>query len=208
MKNSFENFVEKYALHYSHIVPELGAKFSQPISNEIDIRARISASYELNVRRYGGHFVSDEMTLAGIDAVTSWVQDNIHRWLILYGSLGNGKTTMLHALKTVFRPACFISAQKIFDYYKAFETLPEIPDAALLLIDDLGIEPVQCKIYGEDRNPLTELLLHRYSSRATTVIATNLAIEDIQARYGDRIADKMAEIATAILYDAPSYRGR
>lgn len=206
MENSIAKQIENYKSIFSNSVPQVAPKFKKSLGSELDIRAKISASYELVVERYGGHIIMDQTTSNSLSAVTSWIYDDPHRWLLLYGSLGNGKTTMLWALSAIVYPSILISAQNIFDYFRKNEVLPEIPDSNVLLIDDLGIEPLQCKLFGEDRVPLAELLAKRYSSRATTVIATNLSIDDIQARYGDRVADRMAEVATAVLYDAPSYR--
>lgn len=188
---------------------DYGPKFPQSIGEPEEMRAKLCAAYELHVEQRGDHVIWDDMANESVDSVISWMYDEKHKWLILYGSLGNGKTTMLKSLKTVFsRLSLSFSAQKLYDYFKDNERLPDIPNTKILLIDDLGAEPIQCKIFGEDRAPLTELLMHRYAWNATTVIATNLTFEDIQTRYGVRIIDRMAEMATAILYDTPSYRGR
>lgn len=76
----------------------------------------------------------------------------------------------------------------------------------LLLIDDLGIEPARCLIYGEEYYPISRLLLHRYDKQLTTIIATNLSIEEIQDRYGDRIVDRMNETFNVLVYCNKSYR--
>ena len=208
MEKSIEQLVAVYKQHFSNRVVNLGPKFSQPIKDNNHMKAQLYASYELLVEQRGGIATWDRMTTESIDAVTLWMYDDQHRWLLLYGSLGNGKTTMLKALKNIFPASVYYTAQQIYESFKYNERLPDIPTAKMLLIDDLGTEPPQCKIFGEDRTPITDLLLCRYSWPATTVIATNLSFEDIQARYGDRLADRMSEMVSGIFYDSPSYRGR
>lgn len=208
METTMDQMVAHFKAQYSTIVSDPGHKFSSPLRDEMEIKARLCAAYEVHVELRGGQTDWDEVTNSSINNVLDWIFDCQHRWLILYGSLGTGKTTMLKALKTVFPSSVYCSAMRVFDEFKAKEILPIFPDNKLLLLDDLGAEPPVCKIFGEDRTPITDMLLRRYDWLATTVIATNLSIDDIQTRYGDRLADRIAEMAIAIQYDAPSYRGR
>lgn len=207
METTMDKMVAQFKEQYSTKVSEPGHKFSSPLKDEMEMKARLRAAYELGVEWRGGHIDWDTVTEASIDSVVTWMYDE-HRWLFLSGTLGTGKTTMLKALKTIFSSSIYCSAMRAFDEFKAREMLPIFPDNKLLLLDDLGAEPPICKIFGEDRTPITDLLLHRYDWLATTVIATNLSLDEIQVRYGDRLADRIAEMAINILYDAPSYRGR
>lgn len=208
MEQSIEQIVKHFKEQYATKIAKPSHKFSTPLLvGKSEMEARLNAAYELNVERRGGHTDRDAVTKESIDNVLNWIYDD-HRWLFLSGTLGTGKTTMLKALKTIFPASIYCSAKMVFDEYKRIERLPDVPDNKLLLLDDVGVESPLCKIFGEDRTPITDLLLHRYDWMATTVIATNLSIEELQARYGDRLADRIAEMATAILYDAPSYRGR
>lgn len=81
-------------------------------------------------------------------------------------------------------------------------------DFDFLAIDDLGAEPTAVKLYGTEKLPLVELLAARYNSRLTTIITTNLGPEGIAERYGERIADRLREIADAIGFEGESFRGR
>lgn len=208
MEQSIEQMVQHFKEQYSTKISKPGNKFSTPLPiDKIEMEARLNAAYQLNVEWRGGHIDMDAVTRSSIDNVLTWIYGS-NRWLFLSGTLGTGKTTMLKALKTIFPASIYCSAKMIFDEFKRIERLPDVPDNKLLLLDDVGVESPLCKIFGEDRTPITDLLLHRYDWMATTVIATNLSIEELQARYGDRLADRIAEMATGILYDAPSYRGR
>ena len=77
----------------------------------------------------------------------------------------------------------------------------------MLLIDDLGTEPERCLVYGEERHPMTDVILERYQDNLTTIIASNLTLDNIKDRYGARVHDRMKEMYAGIRYDGESYRG-
>ena len=56
----------------------------------------------------------------------------------------------------------------------------------LLVLDDLGTEAL---VYGQESLPF--ILYRRYERNLPTIITTNLTREGIQARYGERIADRL-----------------
>lgn len=171
-----------------------------------DTAARLAAFYEIFVEQRGHMTQWDDTSEAKLNDVTNWLHDSPQRGLLLYGSLGNGKTTMLQSLAKLFLgKAILASAKRIYDQYKSEERIP-FPRDKILLIDDLGTEPERCLIYGEEHHPLTNIFTERYDTNSTTIIATNLSVDDIRARYGDRVYDRMIEMYTGILYDTPSYR--
>ena len=149
----------------------------------------------------------DEPTLMKVEKVVKWMYESRKRGLLLCGTLGNGKTTMLRALKSLFgMHAVYFEAQGLYDFYKQNQCLPSISPNTLLLIDDLGVEPATYNEFGEIRYPLAELLMQRYKSNLTTIIATNKTFEEIGETYGARLQDRMREMFAMLTYTEPSYR--
>ena len=149
----------------------------------------------------------DEPTVAKVEKVVKWMYESRKRGLLLCGTLGNGKTTMLRAIKNLFgSKAVLYEAQGIYDFFKQNQCLPEVSKDNILLIDDLGVEPATYNDFGEIRYPLTELLMRRYNGNLTTVIATNKTFDQIGETYGDRLQDRMREMFAMITYVEPSYR--
>lgn len=208
MNDRIEHMVAHYISQYESRVPEPSPKFPTPLNGEEEMKAKMMAAFRLRVEKLGGHVNWDLETMSCIENIVNWMFDQNKRWLILSGTMGTGKTTMIKSIRTVFSSSVYYHAKCIFDEFKMKESLPDIPYNKPLLLDDMGEEPLVCKIYGEDHAPITDLLLRRYDKRATTVIATNLTIDEIQKRYGDRLADRIVEISAHIFNDAPSYRGR
>lgn len=194
------------------------AKVSEKIPRSEKIPVKLPESQEqlagLLLGSYGAVVSSrdmelqmDDSTVAKVEKVVKWMYESRKRGLLLCGTLGNGKTTMLRAIKNLLgSKAVYLESQAIYDYFRQNQSFPEISADAVLLIDDLGVEPPTYNDFGEIRYPLTELLMRRYKGNLTTVIATNKTFEQIGETYGDRLQDRMREMFAIIKYVEPSYR--
>ena len=76
--------------------------------------------------------------------------------------------------------------------YDGFSALIEVP---LLLIDDLGTEPMMRNITVEY---LFTLLNERMANKRHTVVATNLTPMQIQERYGERVASRLLDSSAGV----------
>ena len=207
MEKRISEIVAGFRHMYEQTFIELPARLPLPLNSEEDTRCRLLALYQLEVEYRGQVFDNDENTNDKINRVARWLFSSRQRGLILMGSMGNGKSTMLRVISRLFKSkGSFGDAQDIFEHFKKSQGSMRYWDEPLLLIDDMGIEPVRCLVFGEEYYPISRLLLHRYDKQLTTIIATNLDIEDIQARYGDRVADRMNETFSVITYNHESYR--
>lgn len=75
-----------------------------------------------------------------------------------------------------------------------------------MCFDDLGMEP-EMGNYGDKLNIMTEVLLRRYETRAkNTILTTNLTLEQIEAGYGKRVADRMKEMFNQVALPGGSLR--
>lgn len=172
-----------------------------------DTELRLHAIYSLAVKARGHECLSDKNTVTKIKQVASWLHDIQLRGLLLRGTPGNGKTTMLNALDVLFENnARRVGSRSIYEVFRRGESMEFVRDRCLL-IDDLGAEPERCSVYGIDYHPLSDVIIFRYEHNLTTVIATNLSNEELRSRYGDRVYDRMIEMFYSIEYDDPSYRG-
>lgn len=128
--------------------------------------------------------------------------DTPRRNLLLTGAGGLGKTFLLNCVfeRVTSRgfPAIRVTAFRMFESmrqqhvgndpdYDGFTSLVEVP---LLLIDDLGTEPVMRNITLEY---LFTLLNERIAAKRHTVIATNLTPVQIKERYGERVASRLLD---------------
>lgn len=137
------------------------------------------------------------------DAAWNFVRDFDARFqnLFLYGSTGVGKTFLSHCiahelLKTA-HCVLYFSAYDLFDRlaHTAFSRKSEtdadedfIYDCDLLIIDDLGTELTNSFVSSE----LFFCINERLTRRKSTVISTNLQLEDFSATYSERTFSRIA----------------
>jgi len=186
-------------------------KFKLSASDEDDLRARLTASYMLAVESRGVVFKKDPDTEKNLRMVAQWMCESPKRGLLLFGTTGNGKTTMLNALRAILFDCTYAEAADIWSDARlaredAEYRMLDYMTSPILIIDDLGAEPEICKVYGENRFPLESVIVRRYKNLLTTVIASNLTLEQIELRYGTRMFDRMMEMYDRIVYRGPSFR--
>ncbi|MBR6219659.1 MAG: ATP-binding protein [Clostridia bacterium] len=124
------------------------------------------------------------------------------RNLLLTGEGGLGKTFLLNCVfeRVTARgfSAVRITAFRMFEamrrqhmgndpQYEGFSALIEVP---LLLIDDLGAEPMMRNITVEY---LFTLFNERTAAKRHTVVATNLTPVQLKERYGERVASRLLD---------------
>jgi DNA replication protein DnaC len=148
-----------------------------------------------------------------LEKVAKWITGNYKPGLLLYGTVGSGKTTIADSLLKliiILRPAELprrLSALELTNIAKDdYEGFKEVSRAKLLFIDDLGEEPISVKTFGNEITPMVELLYWRYEKRLFTVITTNLKETEIKSVYGARIEDRIAETFDRLYFNNPSYR--
>lgn len=182
------------------------------------------AAYQAEVQKNGCTFILDENTKRTLIDTSRWLATHSKSSLLLRGNVGVGKTTLLCAVRNVISIRMGENLQ-VWDARRIAalgkgkdgqQVLDELSKRPLLGIDDLGCEPLLVKDYGNDVTPLIELLTERYNKRLFTIITTNLAIvkkdgrdvDEIEERYGERIADRIREQYNTISYNADqkSYR--
>ena len=123
------------------------------------------------------------------------------RNLLLIGAGGLGKTFLLNCIyaRVVDRglSAVRITAFRLFEAMRRQHVEGEtqdgfssLVDAPLLLIDDLGTEPMMRNITVEY---LFTLLNERIIAKRHTVIATNLNPVQLQERYGERVSSRLLD---------------
>lgn len=196
-------------------------RFKFPCSREqaIDL---LTAAYRAEVAFRRRQFIADEHTASHIAQLADFLTSDSARFgLMLCGTYGNGKTTLMYALRsaTNLLDRCgefggrhvgirIEDARNIAKLYTARDQRPynEFKQAEHVIIEDMGKEPVEQMNYGTVISPVVEILEYRYHNQLFTAITTNLTPQEIRAKYGNRIADRFNEMMQVITFQDQTYR--
>lgn len=150
-----------------------------------------------------------------VDILSRWLRGDSEfstkTTVFLWGNVGTGKTTLLRALKKVLEQKnkvvhLFLAAE-LSDWAAVdAEKFRQEKTAAFLAIDDLGEEPEKVMNYGTPIYPIRTLLEERYSLLSPTFISSNISPEQVGERYGERVADRLGQIAFSIKFPGESLR--
>jgi hypothetical protein len=123
--------------------------------------------------------------------------------VVLSGGVGCGKTCAAGWWLTQSR-GDWISASELATLSPFDEASRERMHSPRLVIDDLGAEYLDAK--GFLASMLDSLWDYRYSHRLPTVVTTNLSLKQFQARYSERIKDRLRECGDFVEVSGESMR--
>ncbi len=174
--------------------------------------------YQAKVEMRRVHFVADDNTKQNVSKAAKWLTGNYKVGLILYGGVGNGKTTLARSIcelisilfkkdewtgKGVVKITALELSKIMLDSPDRYN---KIKDCELLFIDDIGIEPASVKSWGNECSPVTELIYSRYDKQLFTLATSNLNDAELKDRYGIRISDRFNEMFEKVYFTGKSYR--
>lgn len=192
---------------------------------ECDAANGIYSAMKAEVARFHGELVLDADTRSHIADVARWLVDPAGKpGIILMGTCGNGKTTMLRAISALIEYVTELTLgrtrRKVVEFRTAKEiehlcsseekadnkTYRDLFATEMLAIDDLGQEACEVMRFGRIHTPIIDLITDRYNRQLPTLVTSNLTAPQLSEKYGTRIADRFNEMLERISYTNPSYR--
>lgn len=168
-------------------------------------------------------YIADTYITSTIYQISEILGTPSHRFsIILTGQYGNGKTTMLYAIRSLihylfeynhpaihhlkqFRPSIpIVAAKDMVKHIISGEHSYRLED--MIMIDDWGSEPTEIIHYGMLYTPIIDLIEARYARMQYTILSTNMKIEEIRPKYKHRCADRLNEMAHIVEFTGDSYR--
>jgi len=138
---------------------------------------------------------------------------NLNGWMLLQGGYGCGKTHLAAAVANfavgMGVPTLFLTVPDLLDAlrfsYNSEDTtfeerFDQIRNARLLVLDDFGTQ--NATNWAQEK--LFQIINYRYINKLSTVITTNLLLDEIEARIRSRLSDP--ELVSSVKISAPDYR--
>lgn len=193
-------------------------------ARERDRLAEMLRASGIPARLQGCDFSTYQATTAGqkaaLQAAMDYAQDFAeHRKtgesLILAGKPGTGKGHLAAAIMNRLMPECLPVYTTCLDMIRSVrdtwrkdsrfsetQVLQEYEDAALLIIDEIGVQ------YGTDgeQTVIFDVLDRRYRQMRPTIFITNQDRAGFSQFIGERSFDRLKQTAKWVSFDWPSYR--
>lgn len=201
-------FAKELKTRHKAFKPQIIEKFADKVDEFLLM------AYENNVKSEHVDFVLDENTKRVLTIAASWCKNHTKPCLLIRGGVGVGKTTLMEAIADVYyilekKTISIVHATDVNKIAQKESDFEKLKKTEMLGIDDLGIENIDVKIYGNECTPIAELLNYRHKNNLFTIVTTNLfvgtkdgkEINEIEQRYGRRIEDRMKR------YNVIAYNG-
>lgn len=143
----------------------------------------------------------------------------LDKGLLISGNIGVGKTWLFEIFRDISRKYLKPSGKNFKmctcrDVYQAYSedenTAIEKYTDRNWCFDDLGNEPLERKDYGNSVLPMESILTHRYGKfkayHYLTHLSTNLSVEEIRERYGERMFDRLMQMTHVVSWTGDSKR--
>lgn len=180
------------------------------------------AAYMAEVENRNRVYIDDSNTRNNISRIAGHLVAPKKFGLMLAGTCGNGKTSLLKAIQSATNflnlkyevrsdkeekiAISIIDVKDIIANCKDYQMMEVYKKTPYLGIDDMGKEPKEVLDYGNVCNPVIDLIEYRYDKQLTTFITTNLTPDEFKDKYGERITDRFREMIEKIVFNDGSYR--
>lgn len=143
---------------------------------------------------------------------------SFEKGLLVLGSVGTGKTQAFNVFREISR-----GSNNFFDVVSTRHIIRDytVEGASVLskygrdskrviYFDDLGLEEVNAKMYGNNANVMSEILMDRYENfkryGTKTFASSNLTATQFEEVYGARMRDRFREMFNIIKVEGNSFR--
>lgn len=161
------------------------------------------------VTAYFEHFLSDGEQrftwLPEYDEVAEWLGDNKGRGLFLYGNCGRGKSMLARNVIPAILFAYHNKVVTVADVSDMNRDLDTLLQKHIIALDDIGTESVSV-VYGNKRLAFAEVMDAAEKYGKLIIVTSNLRKEEIIARYGMRIFDRIISTTKRVEFKGLSLR--
>lgn len=175
------------------------ARFNSEVSELEDIRRYMEGAARMFLSQVPSFGDKPLLNTEEIAKLAKWIVEGEKTSLLIMGVTGCGKTILAKALGRTLavRNSCpnFIHMYDLANIVRRNEELPEfVYEKRIAILDDLGTEPAEVKMYGNSYPLFNEILYARYSHFYPTIITTNFGWDALAQKYEGRVISRMREM--------------
>jgi len=135
--------------------------------------------------------------------VAEWLHDNEGKGLLLYGDCGRGKSILSRYIIPAILLKYHGKVVNVYDITDMNKSIDEVLGEKIVSLDDIGTEG-ESNVYGNKRLAFSEIVDEAEKKGKLLIISTNLTGEQISAKYGERIFDRLGKITKRVLFTGKS----
>lgn len=137
--------------------------------------------------------------------IVDWMTDNKGKGLLMFGGCGLGKSVIEMYILPLLIKDVHKKVVNIFSAQELNKKIDEILKLHIIYIDDIGTED-NLNSYGNKRMPFAELCDDAEKKGKLLILTTNLSIDELTERYGDRVVDRLIATTKAVPFTGDSLR--
>ncbi len=137
--------------------------------------------------------------------IVDWMTDNKGKGLLMFGGCGLGKSVIGMYILPLLIKDVHKKVVNIFSAQELNKKIDEILKLHIIYIDDIGTED-NLNSYGNKRMPFAELCDAAEKKGKLLILTTNLSIDELTERYGDRVVDRLIATTKAVPFTGDSLR--
>lgn len=195
MRN-FNKIIEKMQLHKMK-VPNTKVQISIP-----NAKKALSETMKY-ILKYDG---KEMIWIEPYNEVAEWLSDNKGLGLFMYGNCGLGKSVLARYVLPAIILQELNKVVTVYDMNYLNANIDEALAKRIICLDDVGTEEMSVK-YGERRLAFAEIMDMAEKNNNLVIVTTNLNMDDLRNRYGDRVLDRIKSTTKRVLFTGKSFRG-
>lgn len=192
---SFNEIIEEMIRH-GLPVPEKAVQVSVPNAKEL-MQDMLNEIISRENRRM--------VWIKPYEQVAEWLTDNKGMGLFMYGNCGLGKSLLARYVIPALMLKYNRKVVSVYDTNTMNANIDEVLSKKIVCIDDVGTEDLSVR-FGEKRLAFAEVMDNVEKKRCLIIATSNLTIDEILERYGERVLDRIKSTTKRVVFTGKSFR--
>ena len=151
------------------------------------------------------YFTGKAEWLPEYEEIVTWLSGNNGRGLLCHGNCGRGKSLICWKIIPLLLNHYCRKIVSCYDAQQMNADIDGVKQKHIIYIDDVGTENVSVK-FGEKRLAFCEIVDEAEKCGKLLMLTTNLSLDEISQKYGERTMDRLVAITTRVKFKGDSLR--